>query len=171
MQASITQHTLRLTDDTAEAVEASDYLFVCVSTPAAADDSADLQYVMSVAEGIAAHITSRKVVVNKSTVPVGTADKVTGCIAAGLRTRGAKIPFQVCSNPEFLKQGPAVTDALMPDRMIIGARLEARVAKFRRMYESFTRNHDRIMFMDPCIAELAKYAANALLATKISFIN
>ena len=171
VQAGIAQSTLRFTDDTAEAVEASDYLFICVGTPAAADGNADLQYVMSVSEGIAAHMTSRKVVVNKSTVPVGTADKVATCIAAGLAARGANIPFEVCSNPEFLKEGSAVADALRPDRIIIGARSEATVAEFRRMYESFNRNHDKMMFMDPRSAELTKYAANAMLATKISFIN
>ena len=171
VQAGIAQNTLRFTDNTAEAVEASDYLFVCVGTPAAADGSADLQYVMSVAEGIATHMTSRKVVVNKSTVPVGTADKVAECVAAGLAARGAEIPFEVCSNPEFLKEGSAVTDALRPDRIIIGARSEASVTEFRRLYESFNRNHDRMMFMDPRSAELTKYAANAMLATKISFIN
>ena len=171
VQAGIAQNTLRFTDDTAEAVEASDYLFICVGTPSAADGSADLQYVMSVAEGISAHMSTRKVVVNKSTVPVGTADKVAGYIASGLAARGADIPFEVCSNPEFLKEGSAVADALKPDRIIIGARSEATVAEFRRMYESFNRNHDKMMFMDPRSAELTKYAANAMLATKISFIN
>jgi UDPglucose 6-dehydrogenase len=171
VQAGIAQNTLHFTSATAEAVEASDYLFICVGTPAAADGSADLQYVMSVAEGIAAHMTRRKVVVNKSTVPVGTADKVAGCIASGLAARGADIPFEVCSNPEFLKEGSAVADALRPDRIIIGARSEATVAEFRRMYDSFNRNHDKMMFMDPRSAELTKYAANAMLATKISFIN
>ena len=171
VQAGIAQNTLCFTDDTAEAVEASDYLFICVGTPAAADGNADLQYVMSVAEGIAAHMSTRKVVVNKSTVPVGTADKVAECIAAGLAARRADIPFEVCSNPEFLKEGSAVADALKPDRIIIGARSEATVAEFRRMYESFNRNHDKMMFMDPRSAELTKYAANAMLATKISFIN
>ena len=171
VQAGIAQNTLRFTDDAADAVEAGDYLFICVGTPAAADGSADLQYVMSVAEGIAAYMSTRKVVVNKSTVPVGTADRVTGCIAAGLAARGADIPFEVCSNPEFLKEGSAVADALRPDRIIIGARSEATMTEFRRMYESFNRNHDKMMFMDPRSAELTKYAANAMLATKISFIN
>ncbi len=171
VQAGIAQNTLRFTDDTADAVEASDYLFICVGTPATADGSADLQYVMSVAEGIAAHMRTRKVVVNKSTVPVGTADQVTEFIAAELTARGADIPFEVCSNPEFLKEGSAVADALRPDRIIIGARSEATMAEFRRMYESFNRNHDKMMFMDPRSAELTKYAANAMLATKISFIN
>ena len=171
VQAGIAQNTLRFTDDTADAVEASDYLFICVGTPAAADGNADLRYVMSVSEGIAEHMTTRKVVVNKSTVPVGTADKVAACIAAGLAARGENIPFEVCSNPEFLKEGSAVADALRPDRIIIGARSEATVTEFRRMYESFNRNHDKMMFMDPRSAELTKYAANAMLATKISFIN
>jgi UDPglucose 6-dehydrogenase len=171
VQAGIAQNTLRFTDDTADAVEASDYLFICVGTPAAADGNADLRYVMSVSEGIAEHMTTRKVVVNKSTVPVGTADKVATCIAAGLAARGENIPFEVCSNPEFLKEGSAVADALRPDRIIIGARSEATVTEFRRMYESFNRNHDKMMFMDPRSAELTKYAANAMLATKISFIN
>ena len=171
IEAGIAQSTLHFTHDTAVAVEASDYLFICVGTPPAADGSADMQYVMSVAEGIATHMTSRKVVVNKSTVPVGTADKVAECIASGLASRQTDIPFEVCSNPEFLKEGSAVADALRPDRIIIGARSEAAVAEFRRLYESFNRNHDKMMFMDPRSAELTKYAANAMLATKISFIN
>ena len=171
VQAGIAQNMLCFNDDTAEAVEASDYLFIHVGTSAAADGSANLQYVMSVAEGIAAHMTSRKVVMNKSTVPVGMADKVAECSAAGLAARGAEISFEVCSNPEFLKEGSAVADALRPDRIIIGARSQATMAEFRRMYESFNRNHDKTMFMDLRSAELTKYAANAMLATKISFIN
>ena len=103
VQAGIAQGTLRFTHDTAVAVEASDYLFICVDTPSAADGSADMQYVMSVAAGIAAHMSTRKVIVNKSTVPVGTADKVAERIASGLASRQADIPFEVCSNPEFLK--------------------------------------------------------------------
>ena len=171
VQAGIAQGTLRFTQDTAVAVEASDYLFICVGTPSAADGSADMQYVMSVAAGIATHMSTRKVIVNKSTVPVGTADKVAERIASGLASRQADIPFEVCSNPEFLKEGSAVADALRPDRIIIGVRSETTVAEFRRMYESFNRNHEKMMFMDPRSAELTKYAANAMLATKISFIN
>ena len=143
MQAGIAQTKLHFTDDTAEAVEASDYLFICVGTPAAADGSAELQYVMSVTEAIAAQMISRKVVVNKSTVPVGTADKVAECMAAALAARGAEIPFEICSNPEFIKESSAAADALRPDRIIIGSRSEARVAEFRRMYESFNRNQDK----------------------------
>ena len=126
---------------------------------------------ISVAEGIAAHMISRKVVVNKSTVPVGTADKVAECMAAALAVRGAEIPFEVCSNPEFLKEGSAVADALRPDRVIINARQEASVAKFRRMHESFNRSHDKMMFIDPRSVELTKYATNAMLGNKISFTN
>ena len=171
VQAGLAHNTLRFTDDTRVAVESSDYLFICVGTPPAADGSADLQYVVSVAQGIAAHMTTRKVVVNKSTVPVGTADRVTQVIDEGLTARDADIPFEVCSNPEFLKEGSAVADALRPDRIIVGARSDATMTEFRRMYEAFNRNHDKMMFMDPRSAELTKYAANAMLATKISFIN
>ena len=121
IQAGVAQKTLRFTHDTRDAVEGSDYLFICVGTPALADGNADLQYVMAVAESIASHMTARKVIVNKSTVPVGTADQVSGCIADGLAGRGVDLPFEVCSNPEFLKEGSAVADALRPDRIIIGA--------------------------------------------------
>ena len=110
-----------------------------------------------------------KVVVDKSTVPVGTADKVAECMAAEMAARGAEIPFEVCSFPEFLKEGSAVADALRPGGIIIGARSKANLAEFRRMYESFNRNHDKLMFIDPRSAEFTKYAANTVLATKISF--
>ena len=115
-------------------------------------------------------MTSRKVVMNKSTVPVGMADEVAECIAAGLAARGAEISFEVCSNPEFLKEGSAVADALRPDRIIISARSQATMAGFRRMYESFNRNHDKMMFMDPRSAELTKYAAKAMLPPKSALL-
>ena len=171
IQAGVAQQTLRFTHDARDAVEGSDYLFICVGTPALADGNADLQYVMAVAESIASHMTARKVIVNKSTVPVGTADQVSGCIADGLAGRGVDLPFEVCSNPEFLKEGSAVADALRPDRIIIGASSDSTAEEFRRLYDAFNRNHDKMMFMDPRSAELTKYAANAMLATKISFIN
>ena len=114
-------------------------------------------------------MTTRKVVVNKSTVPLGTADEVADFVAEELAARRADIPFEVCSNPEFLKEGSTVADALRPDRIIIGARSEFNVAEFCRMYESFNRNHDKMMFMDPRVTELTKYAANALRATTICF--
>ena len=126
---------------------------------------------MSVADGIAEHINGRKVVINKSTVPVGTADAVTGRIAEGMVQHGRDHPFEVCSNPEFLKEGSAVADAKSPDRIIVGVTSNDTVEEFRRMYAAFNRNRDKLMFMDPRSAELTKYAANAMLATKISFIN
>ena len=171
LQAGLTQQRLRFTTNSQDAVENSDYLFVCVGTPSLPDGSADLHAVIAVATDIAEHMTSRKVIVNKSTVPVGTADQVHRCIADGLAARQISIPFEVCSNPEFLKEGSALADALKPDRIIVGARSEETVAEFRRLYESFNRNHDKMMFMDPRSAELTKYASNAMLATKISFIN
>ena len=171
LQAGLTQQRLRFTSDSEDAVENSDYLFVCVGTPSLPDGSADLQAVIAVATDIAKHMTSRKVIVNKSTVPVGTADQVQSCIADGLAARQISIPFEVCSNPEFLKEGSALADALKPDRIIVGARSEETVAEFRRLYEAFNRNHDKMMFMDPRSAELTKHASNAMLATKISFIN
>jgi UDPglucose 6-dehydrogenase len=118
-----------------------------------------------------AHMNGRKIIVNKSTVPVGTADKVQARIAEALHRQGRSIAFEVCSNPEFLKEGSAVADAMSPDRIIVGARSPATVEEFRRMYQAFNRNHEKLMFMDPRSAELTKYAANAMLATKISFIN
>ena len=171
LQTGLTQQRLRFTSDSQGAIENSDYLFVCVGTPSLPDGSADLQAVMAVATEIAHHMTSRKVIVNKSTVPVGTADQVHNRIADGLAARHISIPFEVCSNPEFLKEGSALADSLKPDRIIVGARSEETMSEFRRLYEAFNRNHDRMMFMDPRSAELTKYAANAMLATKISFIN
>jgi len=171
VKAGVAQGKLRFTSDTQAAVEHGDYLFICVGTPSAADGSADLQYVMAVARGIAQHMTSRKVIINKSTVPVGTADQVSALISQVLAERGVEIPHEVCSNPEFLKEGSAVADALRPDRIIVGVRSENAVGEFQRMYESFNRNRDKMMVMDPRSAELTKYAANAMLATKISFIN
>lgn len=167
----LAQELLSFTTDTREAVQQSDYLFICVGTPAGDDGSADLRYVMAVADGIAQFMTSRKVVVNKSTVPVGTADAVRKRIANTLHKTGRDIPFEVCSNPEFLKEGSAVADAMSPDRIIVGVNSTATVEEFRRMYQPFNRNREKLMFMDPRSAELTKYAANAMLATKISFIN
>lgn len=162
---------LTFTSDTKAAVQESDYLFICVGTPSGDDGSADLRYVMSVADGISEHMNGRKIIVNKSTVPVGTADQVTERINKGLAKHGHDFPFEVCSNPEFLKEGSAVNDAKRPDRIIVGAKSTDTIEEFRRMYAAFSRNHDKLMFMDPRSAELTKYAANAMLATKISFIN
>ncbi|MEC7491713.1 MAG: UDP-glucose/GDP-mannose dehydrogenase family protein, partial [Pseudomonadota bacterium] len=162
---------LTFTSDTKTAVQSSDFLFICVGTPSGDDGSADLRYVMSVADGIAEHMNGRKIVVNKSTVPVGTADAVTARITEGLAQYDHDFPFEVCSNPEFLKEGSAVADAKRPDRIIVGAKSTDTIEEFRRMYAAFSRNRDKLMFMDPRSAELTKYAANAMLATKISFMN
>ena len=171
VRSGIDQGLLTFTTDARAAVQASDYLFICVGTPSGDDGSANLAYVMSVADSIAEHMNSRKVVINKSTVPVGTADQVEARIATALEQQGRTIPFEVCSNPEFLKEGSAVADAMKPDRIIVGVKSTETCEEFRRMYQAFNRNHEKLMFMDPRSAELTKYAANAMLATKISFIN
>ncbi len=165
------QGLLSFTTDGAGAVTTSDFLFICVGTPTTDQGGANLDYVMAVADTIGDHANGRKVVVNKSTVPVGTADAVQARIAAGLAARDAHYPIEVCSNPEFLKEGSAVADAMAPDRIIIGARSSQTVEELRRIYQAFNRNREKLMVMDPRSAELTKYAANAMLATKISFIN
>ena len=162
---------LRFTTDAASALAQGDILFIAVGTPPDEDGSADLQYVLKVADTIGQHLARPVVVVNKSTVPVGTADKVRATIAKVLAARGADISFDVVSNPEFLKEGAAVEDCMRPDRIIIGADNPAAVEILKRLYAPFNRNHDRIVTMDVRSAELTKYAANAMLATKISFMN
>jgi UDPglucose 6-dehydrogenase len=162
---------LHFTTDAAAAIAHGDVLFIAVGTPPDEDGSADLQYVLAVARTIGEHLARPVVVVDKSTVPVGTADKVRTTIATALADRGAEIAFDVVSNPEFLKEGAAVEDCMRPDRIVLGADSPAAVEKLRRLYAPFNRNHDRIVAMDVRSAELTKYAANAMLATKISFMN
>jgi len=163
---------LRFSNDAALAVAHGDVQFIAVGTPPDEDGSADLQYVLAVAQTIATHMAGYKVVVNKSTVPVGTADKVSAAISAVLAQRTGDAPaFDVVSNPEFLKEGAAVNDFLHPDRIVIGTESERAKALMADVYEPFMRNHDRTIHMDVRSAELTKYAANALLATKISFMN
>ena len=162
---------LRFTTDAAAGVAHGDVIFIAVGTPPDEDGSADLQYVLTVARSIGQHLRKPAVVVDKSTVPVGTADKVRAAIAAELAARGESIAFDVVSNPEFLKEGAAVEDCMRPDRIVIGADNPAAVATLKRLYAPFNRNHDRIVAMDVRSAELTKYAANAMLATKISFMN
>ncbi|PPJ42606.1 MULTISPECIES: UDP-glucose/GDP-mannose dehydrogenase family protein [unclassified Pseudoxanthomonas] len=162
---------LRFTTDAAAAITHGDVLFIAVGTPPDEDGSADLQYVLAVAKTIGRHIERPCTVVNKSTVPVGTADKVKATIEAELASRGVDVAFDVVSNPEFLKEGDAVNDCMRPDRIIIGAARPQAVDKLRRLYAPFNRNHERIVVMDVRSAELTKYAANAMLATKISFMN
>ena len=162
---------LRFTTDAAAGVAHGDVIFIAVGTPPDEDGSADLQYVLAVAKSIGQHLLKPAVVVDKSTVPVGTADKVRATIALELAARGEAIPFDVVSNPEFLKEGAAVEDCMRPDRIVIGADNPVAVATLKRLYAPFNRNHDRIVAMDVRSAELTKYAANAMLATKISFMN
>jgi UDPglucose 6-dehydrogenase len=162
---------LAFTTDVAQAVAHAEVQFIAVGTPPDEDGSADLQYVLAVAASIGRHMAGYKVVVNKSTVPVGTADKVRERLAAVLAERAMALPFDVVSNPEFLKEGAAVGDFLKPDRIIIGTDSDKARRLMHELYEPFNRNHERAMLMDVKSAELTKYAANAMLATKISFMN
>src|SRR5688572_7006579 len=162
---------LAFTTDAAAAIAHGDVIFIAVGTPPDEDGSADLKYVLTVARTIGRHLERPSVIVNKSTVPVGTADKVRAAIASDLGSRNADIGFEVASNPEFLKEGDAVNDCMRPDRIVIGATSNAAVEKLKRLYAPFNRNHERIVVMDVRSAELTKYAANAMLATKISFMN
>lgn len=145
--------------------------FIAVGTPPDEDGSADLKYVVAVAQTIAKYMTSHKVVIDKSTVPVGTADKVRGVMVEALKQRGVELNFDVVSNPEFLKEGAAVADCMRPERIVVGTDNEDVVDLLRELYEPFNRNHDRMILMDIRSAELTKYAANCMLATKISFMN
>ncbi|MDO5610299.1 MAG: UDP-glucose/GDP-mannose dehydrogenase family protein [Pseudomonadota bacterium] len=162
---------LSFTTDAASAVASGEILFIAVGTPPDEDGSADLQYVLAVAKSIGQHIDRPAIIVNKSTVPVGTAAKVKAAIAETLAARGVEIAFDVVSNPEFLKEGDAVNDCMRPDRIIIGSDSAPAIDAMRKLYAPFNRNHDRMVCMDVRSAELTKYAANAMLATKISFMN
>jgi UDPglucose 6-dehydrogenase len=162
---------LAFTTDAASAITHGEILFIAVGTPPDEDGSADLQYVLAVARTIGRNLARPAVVVNKSTVPVGTADRVRAAIDAELSARGAVIAFDVVSNPEFLKEGAAVNDCMRPDRIVLGSRSPAAIERMKRLYAPFNRNHERIVVMDERSAELTKYAANAMLATKISFMN
>ncbi len=162
---------LRFTTDLEEGVAHGTLQMIAVGTPPDEDGSADLQYVIAAARGIGRHMDGFRVVIDKSTVPVGTADKVRAAITEELATRGAAIDFAVVSNPEFLKEGAAVDDFMKPDRIVIGADDARAVALMRELYAPFQRNHERLLVMDVRSAELTKYAANAMLATRISFMN
>lgn len=163
--------TLRFSTDVASAVAHAEVQFVAVGTPADENGAADLHSVLSVADSIGRLMTSRKIIVVKSTVPVGTSDKVRAKVAEALVHRATSIDFDVVSNPEFLKEGSAINDFLRPDRIIIGATTDYGRSAMRELYEPFNRSHDRTIYMDVRSAELTKYAANAMLATKISLIN
>ena len=162
---------LRFTTDVAEAVAFGTIQFIAVGTPPDEDGSADLQYVVAAARSIGRHMTDYRMVVDKSTVPVGTADKVRAAIAEELKARGADVPYSVVSNPEFLKEGAAVDDFMKPDRIVVGAEDARAIELMHQLYAPFQRNHERLIVMDVRSAELTKYAANAMLATRISFMN
>ena len=162
---------LHFTTDLAAGVAHGLFQFIAVGTPPDEDGSADLQHVRAVARSIGQHLDAYRVVVNKSTVPVGTADVVRDTIAAALAERGLDIPFSVVSNPEFLKEGAAIPDFMRPDRIIVGCDDHRATVQLRALYAPFNRNRDRLIEMDVRSAELTKYAANAMLATKISFMN
>lgn len=166
-----TNGNLSFTTDVAQAVAHGEVIFIAVGTPPDEDGSADMQYVLAVAAVVGKQLNHSAVIVNKSTVPVGTAGRVRKAIAAELSERGVTVEFDVVSNPEFLKEGAAVEDCLRPDRIVVGASSARAVALLRKLYAPFNRNHDRIVVMDERSAELTKYAANAMLATKISFMN
>jgi len=162
---------LKFTTDTASAVSHGALVLIGVGTPPEEDGSADLRHVLAAARSVGTHMTDYKVIVDKSTVPVGTADKVRKSIRSEQERRGTLVDFSVVSNPEFLKEGSAVDDFMRPDRIIIGADDERAVTLMRALYAPFTRNHDRLQVMDVRSAEFTKYAANAMLATRISFMN
>ena len=162
---------LRFTTDAARGVAHGQMIFIAVGTPPDEDGSADLRHVLTVARTIGQHIDRYSVVVNKSTVPVGTADRVRETIAEELAKRKAKVEFDVVSNPEFLKEGDAVKDCMRPDRIVVGSDSQRAIELLKALYAPFNRNHERIVLMDVRSSELTKYAANAMLATKISFMN
>ena len=162
---------LNFSTDIEASVHFGQIQFIAVGTPPGEDGSADLQYVVAAARNVGRHMTSCKLVVDKSTVPVGTADRVKAAITEELAARGLDLDFGVASNPEFLKEGAAVDDFMKPDRIVIGTDSEPATALLRQLYQPFQRNRDRLLVMDVRSAELTKYAANAMLATRISFMN
>jgi UDPglucose 6-dehydrogenase len=171
VQRNLKAGRLAFTTDVAQATAFGMLQFIAVGTPPGEDGSADLRYVLAAARAIGAHMDDYKVVVDKSTVPVGTARKVREAIGEALRARGVDVPFAVVSNPEFLKEGAAVGDFMRPDRVVVGSDDDRAIAAMRELYAPFQRNHERFVLMDVQSAELTKYAANAMLATRISFMN
>jgi len=162
---------LRFSTDVAESVEFGTLQFIAVGTPPDEDGSADLRHVLAAARSIGRHMNAYRVIVDKSTVPVGTADLVRDAIAQELEARGVAVPYAVVSNPEFLKEGAAIEDFMKPDRVVVGSDDERATQLLRALYAPFQRNHERMLVMDVRSAELTKYAANAMLATRISFMN
>ncbi len=171
IQRNVTGGRLRFTTDIDAAVAHGTLQFIAVGTPPDEDGSADMQYVITAARNIGCRMIESKIIVDKSTVPVGTAGRVRETIAAELARRGVELWFAVASNPEFLKEGAAVEDFMRPDRVVIGSDDERAIGLLRAVYAPFQRNHERLLVMDVRSAELTKYAANAMLATRISFMN
>jgi len=171
VRANAASGRLAFTTDPRESALFATLQMIAVGTPPGDDGSADLQYVLAAARTIATHMDGPRVIVDKSTVPVGTADKVRAAVAETLAARGSKFAFHMVSNPEFLKEGAAVEDFMRPDRIVIGAEDAEAIAAMRELYAPFQRNHERLQVMDIRSAELTKYAANAMLATRISFMN
>jgi len=168
---NVKNNNLLFTTDLSEALQNSEIAFIAVGTPMGDDGSADLQYVLAVAKSIGKSMQKRLIVVDKSTVPIGTADKVKATIQKELDIRKSDLQFDVVSNPEFLKEGAAIDDFMKPDRVVVGADSEFAFKKMKELYSPFFRSHDRFITMDIRSAEITKYAANAMLATKISFMN
>ena len=171
IERNVAAGRLEFTTDVRKAVDHGLFQFIAVGTPPDEDGSADLRHVLAVARSIGENMDKYGVVIDKSTVPVGTADKVKAEIGRTLETRGKDIEFDVVSNPEFLKEGAAIEDFMKPDRIIVGTDNPRTTELLKSLYEPFNRNHDRVISMDIRSAELTKYAANAMLATKISFMN
>ena len=168
---NIANKNLLFTTDIAQAIKQVEIVFIAVGTPMGEDGSADLQYVLSVAQSIGEAMENHLIIVNKSTVPIGTADKVKEVIHNVLEKRKISIDFDIVSNPEFLKEGKAIQDFMKPDRVVIGAESAYAFEKMKALYSSFFLQHERFITMDIRSAEMTKYAANAMLATKISFMN
>ena len=171
VQRNFKRGSLEFTDDLAMALDGAQVAMIAVGTPPGEDGSADLRYVLEVARGIGQHMTDYLVIADKSTVPVGTAEKVTAEVNRALENRGVAVPFDVVSNPEFLKEGAAVEDFMRPDRVVVGTDSDRAREVLNELYEPFSRTRDKLMFMGVRDAEMTKYAANAMLATKISFMN
>lgn len=171
LKSNLQAQRIQFTTDSAAAIRASDLLFIAVGTPSDEDGSADLKYVLQVAETIGLHMDGRKVIINKSTVPIGTQKKVKSVIASALKARGANFEYDVVSNPEFLREGMAVEDCLKPNRVVVGLETAWAEKLMKQLYEPFLKSGNPLLVMDPESSEMTKYAANAMLAAKISVMN
>ena len=171
IKRNMQQRRLQFTTDTVKAVKTSLYHFIAVGTPPGENGSADLQYVLDVAGSIGESMEDYKIIIDKSTVPVGTADKVRKAVSDAQQSRGVRVEFDVVSNPEFLKEGAAINDFMNPDRVVVGTDNPRAAAQMKELYAPFMRREERFLIMDVRSAEMTKYAANSMLAAKISFMN